>query len=132
MFLPAGKLVKKSDQCRAILAAASLFVTESESDSSTPTLEAEALKCFRKCIKISSSLLDSALQLQLYVEILSHLTLYVKYGSGDVGELIRGLAGQIAERRAGEGASGSLPEMMVSQLANTLAFLRKSGLEVAA
>ncbi len=127
--------MKKSDQCRAILAAASLFVVEDQSSSSKPTLEAEALKCFRKCVKISSSLLDSALQLQLYVEILSHLTLYVKFGSADVAELIRGLAAQIAERRAAEGGGGgggSLPEMMVAQLANTLAYLKKSGIEVVA
>lgn len=130
-----GKLVKKSDQCRAILAAAALFITNpdsadssesSNSSASVGTLEPEILKCFRKCVKISSSLLDSALQLQLYVEILSHLTLYVKYQNSDITELIRQLVGQITDRRQ----EAALPELMAAQYANTLTFLQKSGLEV--
>ena len=121
-----GKLVKKSDQCRAILAAAALFIVEPASPSELGTLEPEILKCFRKCVKISSSLLDSALQLQLYVEILSHLTLYVKYNNSDISELIRQLVSQITERRQ----ESALPELMAAQYTNTLSYLKKSGLEV--
>jgi len=118
--------VKKSDQCRAILAASSLFVVPSENASTTGTLEAEILKCFRKCVKISSTLLDSALQLQLYVEILSHLTLYVKYANVDIADLIRQLVAQITERRR----EVALPELMAAQYSNTVAFLKKNGVDV--
>lgn len=121
--------MKKSDQCRAILAASALFIgspSESSPPSTIGTLEPEIIKCFRKCVKISSSLLDSALQLQLYVEILSHLTLYVKYENGDISELIRQLIGQITERRR----ESALPELMAAQYANSLAFLKKAGIEV--
>lgn len=122
--------MKKSDQCRAILAAAALFISPSSSDDASSkggTLDPEILKCFRKCVKISSSLLDSALQVQLYVEILSHLTLYVKYNNADIAELIRQLVNQIADRRQ----EAALPELMAAQYDNTIAFFKKNGLDVA-
>lgn len=118
-------MVKKSDQCRAILAASALFIRTDEN--SVESLEPEIVKCFRKCVKISSSLLDNALQLQLYVEILSHLTLYVKYSNTDINDLIGQLVSQINERRQ----EAALPELMAAQYNNTLIFLKKNGLDIA-
>lgn len=114
--------MKKSDQCRALLTASILFVTKDG------TLEPEILKCFRKCLKIASSVLDIALQLQLYVEILSHLTLYVRYKNEDIDEIICSLIKQINEKNN----DTPLSELANKQFQNSLVFFRKSGMNIGA
>lgn len=91
--LNAAKLVKKSDQIRAILSSSLLFVHDKEK-----SIEPDGIKCIRKCIKISSSVLDSEVQLQLYVEILSHLTLFVDYDSSEINDIVKLLVTKIHEQ----------------------------------
>lgn len=95
--LNAAKLVKKSDQIRGILSSSLLFV-----DESSKSIEPDGIKCVRKCIKISSSVLDSEVQSQLYVEILSHLTLWVDFNSNEVHEIVKSLVAKIYEQKEEE------------------------------
>lgn len=112
--------MKKSDQCRAILVASILFVT------SESTLEPEIMKCYRKCIKIANSVLDIALQLQLHVETLSSLTLYIRFKNDEITELIQSLVGLIVEKRN----ESPLSELAQKQFNNTVAFFRKNGIDL--
>ncbi|KAI1286921.1 Vacuolar protein sorting-associated protein 35 [Halotydeus destructor] len=114
--LNGAKLVKKSDQCRAILNASLLFC-----DEETKTMQVDGVKCVKKCIKISSTVLDLELQLQLYVEILSHLTLLVKYQSNDLGDLVTGLIDKIEEQRK----ETTLSELIERQYLNNSSLLKK-------
>jgi vacuolar protein sorting-associated protein 35 len=115
--LNGAKLVKKSDQCRAILAASMLFIDND-------TINADGIKCIRKCVKISSSVLDLELQLQLYVEILSHLTLLTRFNDKDVEELIRGLISKIEEQRK----ESTLSELIQRQYSNNLSLLKQKNI----
>lgn len=114
--------MKRSDQCRALLTASILFVTNEG------TLEPEILKCFRKCLKIANSVLDIALQLELFTDILSHLTLYVRYNNEDINEIIRSLIIKINEKNN----DTPLTELANKQFQNSLTFFQKSGLNIEA
>ena len=92
--LNGAKLVKKSDQCRAILSASLMFA-----DREKKVLEEEAIKCIRKAIKISSSVLDQEVQLQLFVEVLSHLTLFVDYSSDEIQKIVKSLVEKINDQK---------------------------------
>lgn len=118
-FQIAGKLVKKSDQIRAILSASILFADQSEKK-----LENEFFKCFRKCDRIASTLLDTSQQVQLYIEILSQLTMYLSYENGsEVQALIDSLFATIEEKKQ----NAVLPELVSTQLDNTMKYLKKKG-----
>ena len=112
--LNGAKLVKKSDQIRAILSASMLFV---EKDANIGN---ECVKCIKKCVKIASSVLDLELQLQLYVEILSHLTLLVDHNNNEVNEIIKSLNEKIEEQKK----ETEISELIQRQLNNNLAFLK--------
>lgn len=91
-------------------------------------LEPEIMKCFRKCLKIAGSVLDLALQVQLYVEILANLTLCVRFSNDEITEMIRSLVGLIQERRA----ETALPELVDSQFNGALDYFKKNGLQIPA
>jgi vacuolar protein sorting-associated protein 35 len=116
--LNGAKLVKKSDQCRAILNASLLFC-----DKESNSIETDGIKCIKKCIKISSTVLDMELQLQLYVEILSHLTLLVNFKNKDVEDIVGQLIEKIDEQRQ----ETTLSELIERQYFNNLSLLRNDG-----
>ena len=113
--LNGAKLVKKSDQCRAILSASLLFV-----DQTSKQIEAEAVKCIRKAIKVSASVLDQEVQLQLFVEILSHLTLFSEFKSDEIDSIVKSLVQRINEQRQ----ETTLSELIGRQYANNLKLFR--------
>lgn len=113
--------MKISDRCRAILSASTLFI-----DDEAKKLEPEIVKCFKKCMKISSTLLDATLQLQLYVEILSNLTLYVKYKHAEINELIHLLASMINDKRK----DTALPDLIITQYNNSIKFFEQNGVHI--
>lgn len=91
-------------------------------------MEAEIVKCFRKCIKLCSALLDATAQLQMYVEIMSFLTLYARFNNDEVNQLTKSLIELIDEKRA----ETSMPELSAKQYANSLQFFQAAGLVVEA
>ncbi|CAG2164930.1 unnamed protein product [Oppiella nova] len=113
--LNGAKLVKKSDQIRAILAASLLFV-----DYENNTIESDLMKCIKKCYKIASNVLDIELQLQLYVEILSHLTLLLRFNDKDIEELCRQLVEKIDE----QSKETALSELIQRQYSNNISLLK--------
>lgn len=92
--LNAVKLVKKSDQCRATLAASFLYFNCKEK-----TIGPEAVKWIQKCFKIASAVLDLEVQLQLFIEILAHLTILVDCASDEISSLVKQLVEKIEEQR---------------------------------
>lgn len=114
--LNGAKLVKKSDQIRAILSASLLFA-----DFKNNTIESELMKCIKKCYKIAANVLDIELQLQLFVEILSHLTLLVRFGDKDIQQIIRQLVDKIEE----QSKETALSELIQRQHNNNLLLLKQ-------
>lgn len=121
--LNGAKLVKKSDQVRAILSASLLFV-----DKVSGEIESEAVKCIRKAIKVSASVLDQEIQLQLYVEILSHLTLFLEFKSPEVESIVKSLVERIEEQKH----ETALSELMQRQYLNNLKLFKRVNGEEAA
>ena len=113
--LNGAKLVKKSDQIRAILSASLLFV-----DFDNNRIESEFTKCIKKCYKIAVNVLDVELQLQLFVEIVSHLTLVSKLGDKDIEQVIKQLVQKIDE----QSKETALSELIQRQYDNSLNVLR--------
>ena len=89
--LNSSKLVKKSDQVKAILNSTVLFFNDNQ-------LESNGIKLIKKCIKTTTTTLDQELQVQLYVDILSHLTMFAdSKNKDDIQELVNGLKEKIEE-----------------------------------
>lgn len=108
--LNSSKLVKKSDQVKAILNSTVLFFNDN-------LLESNGIKLIRKCIKITTTTLDQELQVQLYVDILSHLTLFVKSkNKNDILDLVNGLKEKIEELKQ----DIALTELIEKQYFNNL------------
>lgn len=117
--LNGAKLVKKSDQCRAILTASMLFVDKN-------TIGSDGIKCIKKCVKIASSVLDAELQLQLYVEILSHMSLLISFKNEEIEEMIKGLVSKVEEQKK----ETTFSELIERQYFNNLAVFRAKKLLV--
>lgn len=113
--LNGAKLVKKSDQCRAILSASLLFI-----DRSSEKIEDEAIKCIKKAIKVSSSVLDSEVQLHLFVEILSHLTLFIDLKCPETESIVKSLVERIEESKK----EIHLSELIERQYRNNLSMFK--------
>ena len=108
--LNGAKLVKKSDQCRAILSASLLFVDDADGRK----------KCIKKAIDISSSIQDQEVQLQLYVEILSHLTLFLPLGASEIEETVQKLVDRINDQKE----KTTMSQITERQYCNTLNVLK--------
>lgn len=108
--LNSSKLVKKSDQVKAILNSTVLFFNDNQ-------LESSGIKLIKKCIKITSTTLDQELQVQLYVDILSHLTMFAESkNKDDILDLVHGLKDKIEELKA----DVALTELLEKQYFNNL------------
>lgn len=108
--LNSSKLVKKSDQVKAILNSTVLFFNENQ-------LEDSGIRLVKKCIKITSTTLDQELQVQLYVDILSHLTMFAESkNKDDILQLVNGLKEKIEELKA----DVALTELLEKQYFNNL------------
>lgn len=108
--LNSSKLVKKSDQVKAILNSTVLFFNDNQ-------LESSGIKLIKKCIKITTTTLDQELQVQLYVDILSHLTLFAdSKNKDDILELVNGLKEKIEELKQ----DVSLTDLLEKQYSNNL------------
>ena len=116
--LNGAKLVKKSDQCRAILSASLMFA-----DRDKKALEEEAIKCIRKAIKISSSVLDQEVQLQLFVEVLSHLTLFADFESEEIQKIVKSLVEKINEQKEETPLSELIERQYVNNVSHFKAIL---------
>jgi len=115
--LNASKLVKKPDQCRAILSASLLFCDKEK-------IENDAIKCIKKCVKIATTLMDTELKIQLFVEILSHLSLLVKYKNEEIEAMIREMIEKINEQKK----EVTLSELTEKQFVKNVAFFKNKGL----
>lgn len=108
--LNSSKLVKKSDQVKAILNSTVLFFNDN-------LLESNGIKLIKKCIKITTTTLDQELQVQLYVDILSHLTLFAdSKNKNDILDLVNGLQDKIEELKQ----DVALTELLEKQYSNNL------------
>ncbi|XP_052872100.1 vacuolar protein sorting-associated protein 35 isoform X1 [Anopheles cruzii] len=81
--LAASKLLKKPDQCRAVVTCASLFWSGKQNGQELRD-EKRTLECLKKAAKIASQCLDVGVQLQLYVELLNHYLFYFTRGNTQI------------------------------------------------
>ncbi|XP_055537816.1 vacuolar protein sorting-associated protein 35 isoform X1 [Wyeomyia smithii] len=81
--LAASKLLKKPDQCRAVVTCASLFWSGKQSGQELRD-EKRTLECLKKAAKIASQCLDVGVQVQLYVELLNHYLFYYQRGNTQI------------------------------------------------
>ncbi|XP_040157671.1 vacuolar protein sorting-associated protein 35 isoform X1 [Anopheles arabiensis] len=81
--LAASKLLKKPDQCRAVVTCASLFWSGKQNGQELRD-EKRTLECLKKAAKIASQCLDVGVQLQLYVELLNHYIFYFTRGNTQI------------------------------------------------
>ncbi|XP_055627819.1 vacuolar protein sorting-associated protein 35 isoform X2 [Toxorhynchites rutilus septentrionalis] len=81
--LAASKLLKKPDQCRAVVTCASLFWSGKQSGNELRD-EKRTLECLKKAAKIASQCLDVGVQVQLYVELLNHYLFYYERGNTQI------------------------------------------------
>lgn len=108
--LNSSKLVKKSDQVKAILNSTVLFYNQSK-------LDTNGIKLIKKCIKITTTTLDQELQVQLYVDILSHLTLFAEStNKSEIEEIVKLLKEKIEELKS----DVSLTDLLEKQYYNNL------------
>lgn len=108
--LNSSKLVKKSDQVKAILNSTVLYFNDNQ-------LESSGIKLIKKCIKITTTTLDQELQVQLYVDILSHLTMFAESkNKTDILDLVNGLKDKIEELKT----DVALTDLLEKQYFNNL------------
>ncbi|XP_021696033.1 vacuolar protein sorting-associated protein 35 isoform X2 [Aedes aegypti] len=81
--LAASKLLKKPDQCRAVVTCASLFWSGKQNGQELRD-EKRTLECLKKAAKIASQCLDVGVQVQLYVELLNHYLFYYQRGNAQI------------------------------------------------
>ncbi|XP_001868892.2 vacuolar protein sorting-associated protein 35 isoform X2 [Culex quinquefasciatus] len=81
--LAASKLLKKPDQCRAVVTCASLFWSGKQNGQELRD-EKRTLECLKKAAKIASQCLDVGVQVQLYVELLNHYLFYYERGNAQI------------------------------------------------
>uniref|UniRef100_A0A182FFX6 Vacuolar protein sorting-associated protein 35 n=1 Tax=Anopheles albimanus TaxID=7167 RepID=A0A182FFX6_ANOAL len=81
--LAASKLLKKPDQCRAVVTCASLFWSGKQNGQELRD-EKRTLECLKKAAKIASQCLDVGVQLQLFVELLNHYLFYFTRGNTQI------------------------------------------------
>lgn len=105
-------LVQKPDQVRALLSSSLLFCDN-------PT-SSDAIKCIKTSDKITSSLMDNDLKLQLYIEILSHTTLLIAPDNHELVKLMKDINEKIIEQKK----EIILSESFEKQYANTLEFIK--------
>lgn len=122
--LNGAKLVKKSDQVRAILTAGLLFIDKDKSDSKC--ISSDGIKCIKRSIKTAMSVLDSELQLQLLVEILSHLTLLTGCAKStpEVVDITKQVSDKIEELKL----ETRLNELFSKSYDNSVTYLKQKGL----
>jgi vacuolar protein sorting-associated protein 35 len=78
--LAASKLLKKPDQCRAVVTCASLFWS-GKKDNEEMRDEKRTLECLKKGARIVQQILDVNVQVQLYVELLNVYLFYYEKGN---------------------------------------------------
>lgn len=81
--LAASKLLKKPDQCRAVVTCASLFWSGKQNNQELRD-EKRTLECLKKAAKIASQCIDVGVQVQLYVELLNHYLFYFERGNSQI------------------------------------------------
>ena len=82
------------------------------------------MKCIKKCYKITANVLDIELQLQLFVEILSHLSLLIRFGDKDIEQIIRQLVDKIDE----QSKETALSELIQRQYNNNVLLLKQKNI----
>mgnify|MGYP006421655721 CR=1 FL=1 len=75
----ANKLLKKSDQCRAVAACSHLFWDNEEEDGYRD--EKRVLECLQRALKLADATMDQNLKVQLFVEILNKYLFYFEAGN---------------------------------------------------
>jgi vacuolar protein sorting-associated protein 35 len=78
-LIHSSRLLKRADQCKAILLASNLFFPEqSKRNESKPAMKnsKKVLECLQKALKIADSVMDPALSVGLFVDILEEYLLY--------------------------------------------------------
>lgn len=112
----ASRLLRKTDQVRALLQTTHLFC-----DSSV-----KVLKIVEKCEKIASSLMDDELKLQLFVEIFTHLTLISAVSEADIQKQVMSINQKIIELKK----ESNMSELIENQYNNMLTFFKNKKLLV--
>lgn len=82
----AAKLLKKPDQCRAILACSHVFWSSKVKESLNSEMRdgSKVAECLKKAVRIASNCMDKVVQLQLLVEILNSYVLYFEKGCPEI------------------------------------------------
>jgi len=124
--LAAGKLLKKPDQCRAVLQVTHIFW--SGKSKATGDVEArdgkKVVDCLKKGLKIAKQCMDIAVQVQLLTEILNHYVLFYEAGNKDISEgMLSELLELVKEELSGLEA-GEEAEQIGQHVANTLAHIK--------
>uniref|UniRef100_A0A1L8DVU9 Vacuolar protein sorting-associated protein 35 n=1 Tax=Nyssomyia neivai TaxID=330878 RepID=A0A1L8DVU9_9DIPT len=134
--LAASKLLKKPDQCRAVVTCASLFWSGKQNGGEMHD-EKRTLECLKKGARIASQCLDQGVQVQLYVELLNHYIFYFEAGhSGITVPILNQLITKINEELPNLDASEETKQIEV-HYQNTMAHIRnklessETGLEAA-
>ncbi|XP_055687349.1 vacuolar protein sorting-associated protein 35 isoform X1 [Lutzomyia longipalpis] len=134
--LAASKLLKKPDQCRAVVTCASLFWSGKQNGGEMHD-EKRTLECLKKGARIASQCLDQGVQVQLYVELLNHYIFYFEAGhSGITVPILNQLIAKINEELPNLEQSEETKQIEV-HYQNTMAHIRnklessETGLEAA-
>jgi len=118
--LHSSKLLKKPDQCRAVLMSSHLFWSPQKGYKNGKRV----LECLQKCLKIADTCVDTSINLHLFVEILNEYLFYfenrnesviVQYLNGLI-ELIRTNISNLENQEASSQA--------IQSFNNTLNFIR--------
>ncbi|ESO10541.1 hypothetical protein HELRODRAFT_96873 [Helobdella robusta] len=82
----AAKLLKKPDQCRAVLTCSHIFWSSKIKDKDGQEMRdgPKVNECLKKAIRIATSCMDKTVQLQLFVEILNKYIYYYEKGCDEV------------------------------------------------
>ena len=80
-----NKLLRKSNQCRAVALCSNLFWTGRVSEKEGPLREGQrVVECLRKALKIANQCMEAAAQAQLFIEVLNWYLYYYERGCESV------------------------------------------------
>lgn len=75
--LAAAKLLKKPDQCRALVSAANVFWSGRVLNADTELRDGKrVMDCLKKALRVASQCMDNLVKIQLYVEVADAYALF--------------------------------------------------------
>lgn len=74
----ASKLLKKPDQCRGVINSAHIFWSGKTNEGVELKDEKRVLECLKKGMRIANQCMDTAVQTQLFVELLNHCIYFLE------------------------------------------------------